>query len=261
MRFTICLMMSIFLLPIPAFSQSTSPTPQTVQQGMLWLQGFSTLKKDNRSRWSFPLEIQIRRAEMGGTWQQLMPRGLALYKINDRVSAGGGLAFINTWRYGKQPFAAEFPEYRIFEQLSINHKSWDEQQRFDHRVRLEQRFVRRINAATGQLLDEYNYTNRIRYLGGITVPLNEGGDTWRQKKGDWILYANDEIFFSFGKNVANNTFDQNRAAVGVGYYSSANTNFRVGYLHQYLQKGNGVQFESNHVLTLTLTRNFTFGDR
>jgi hypothetical protein len=261
MRFTICLTMGILLSPIAAFSQTASPAPQTVQQGMLWLQGFSTLKADNHSRWSFPLETQIRRAEMGATWQQFLVRGLALYKINDSVSAGGGVAFVETWRYGKQPFAADFPEYRAFQQLNISHKTWDEKQRFDQRVRLEQRFVRRINPATGQLLDEYNYTNRIRYLGGITVPLNEGGDTWRQKKGDWILYANNEIFFNFGKNVANNTFDQNRAWVGIGYYSSANTNFRVGYLYQYLQKGNGVQFESNHVLTLTLTRNFSFGNR
>jgi hypothetical protein len=244
------------LVPILTFGQSSPPT-QTDQQSLIWLQGFSTVKLDSKSRWSFPLEIQIRRAETGATWQQFQFRGTVLFKANDRVSLGGGYSYINTWPYGAQPVATEFPEHRLYEQLSINHKSLPKEHRFDHRLRLEQRYVRRINNATRQLLDEYNYTNRFRYQGGITVPLNKGGDPWHQKKDDWIFYANNELFFNFGENVQRNKFDQNRVAAGIGYYLSPNSNFRVGYLHQYIQKGDGVRFDSNHIITLGLTYNFT----
>jgi hypothetical protein len=247
-------LVSILLFPMLSFAQA--PPNQTAQQGMIWLQGFSTLKFGNDSRWSHTLESQIRRAEFGATWQQFIFRGLTLYKHSDRVSYGGGYAFVETWPYGTFPAAGKFPEQRLFEQLSLNHRSWADNHRFDQRVRLEQRWVRSVDA-TGQP-GPYSYTNRVRYLGGVTIPLNEGADVWSLKKGDWIFYANDEIFFNFGRNVQNNTADQNRAAAGLGYYYSPNTNARVGYLYQYIQKGNGFQFESNHVLTITLTRNISF---
>lgn len=263
MRSIICVM-CVFLFPVLTFGQTTPPN-QTAQQGQIWFQGFSTIKfkyidegKEKESRWRVPLEIQIRRAETGATWQQFQLRATVLFKANDRVTLGGGYSYINTWPYGEQPVATEFPEHRLFEQLSINHKiNAKTTPRIDHRLRLEQRYVRRINAATRQLLDEYNYTNRFRYQGGVTLPLSKGVDVWHPKKSDWVFYANDELFFNFGENVQRNKFDQNRVAAGIGYYFSKDSHFRAGYLHQYIQKGDGVRFESNHTITLTYTHDFT----
>lgn len=246
------IVISILLFPVSALGQTPSPPSETAHQSLVWLQGFSTAKLNDR--WSFPLEIQIRRAETGATWQQFQFRGAVLFKANDHITLGGGYSYINTWPYGEQPVATEFPEHRLYEQLNIRHKV--ESVPVEHRLRLEQRYVRRIDAASRRLLDEYNYTNRFRYQGGITIPIADT-DPSKVERGDKFFFANDEIFFNFGENVLRNKFDQNRVAAGIGYHFSPDSNFRVGYLHQYIQKGNGFQFESNHIITLSLTYNFS----
>lgn len=247
MRSVICVI-CVLLVPISTFSQ----TKQTAQQNNIWFQGFSTIRLGDR--WSVPLEVQIRRADSGAIWQQVQFRTTVLYRANRYVTVGGGYAYTYTWPYGEQPIAAKTPEHRAFEQMNIRHRV--KSIPVDHRLRLEQRYTRRVDPISRELLDEFNYTNRFRYQGGITIPIKRQ-DKSRTSSGDVFLFANDELFFNFGENVQRNKFDQNRVAAGVGYRLSPDSNFRVGYLHQYSQKSDGVRFESNHTITLSLTYNFS----
>lgn len=240
-------LMGLFLCPIAAYGQ-------TVQQQHVWIQGFSNIKLT--PHWELASELQIRRAGWGMDWQQIMPRVAVIYNLNKKVSVGAGYGFVETYAYGEQPVATKFPEHRIFQQAII--KVPIKKITTEHRFRLEQRYLRAIDTANRRLLDHYIYTNRVRYRGGVTVPIKRA-EPGRNGlgKGDTYFYTNNEVFFNFGKNVLNNVFDQNRAAAGIGYYFAPTGQMQIGYLHQYLQKGDGVRHESNHTLTLSFTYNFS----
>lgn len=252
----ICLV-GLFFIPILSFGvygQTVSPPATTVHQQHLWLQGFSTIKL--RPRWELMSEIQIRRGDLGGDWQVLLLRFGPMYEINRNLSVGGGYAYIDTWPYGKQPVAVKFPEHRIWQQALVKHRI--KKVGVDHRLRLEQRYLRAIDSGNRRLLDHYIFSNRVRYRGGVQVPVKRRDESRPALgKGDTFLYANSEIFFNFGKNVLSNVFDQNRAAAGVGHYFSKSGLVQMGYLHQYIQKGDGIRYESNHTLTLAFTYNFS----
>jgi hypothetical protein len=239
--------LGLFLFPIAAFGQ-------TVQQQHVWIQGFSNIKLS--PQWEVFTEIQARRADWGTDWQQFMVRGGILYNVNKRLSVGAGYGFIDTYAYGEQPVAARFPEHRIFQQATL--KVPIKKVATEHRVRLEQRYLRAIDTVNRRLLDHYIYTNRVRYRSQATIPIRRV-DPGRSGpgKGDAFFFANNEIFFNFGKNVLRNVLDQNRASAGIGYHFGPTGTMQVGYLHQYLQKGDGVRYESNHTLVMSFTYNFS----
>ena len=71
-------------------------------------------------------------------------------------------------------------------------------------------------------------------------------------RGEPYLAASDEIFVGFGRHVQLNVLDQNRAYAGVRYQAGTHTRVELGYLNQWVLRGNGREMESNHTLQLTL---------
>ncbi|MBD0321129.1 MAG: DUF2490 domain-containing protein, partial [Gemmatimonadetes bacterium] len=90
------------------------------------------------------------------------------------------------------------------------------------------------------------YANRARYMARATLPLR------REPRGAPYLYAANELFVSFGENVQLNRLDQNRLMMGVGVPLASVLRAELGYLNQYIVKGNGREFERNHTVQLTL---------
>ena len=242
----------LLFLSLSALGQTT-PERSTVQQSHLWLQAFSTIRLDER--WSVPVEAQVRRAQTGLTWQGLLVRGALMRDINEKVAVGGGYGHQVSWIYG--PFAplAKFGEHRTYQQVIIKSKVGSTP--LEHRLRLEQRWIQRVDSSRRIALDEHFFQNRLRYRAGISVPLryDEKG-TGKAREPETFLFLNDEVMLSFGKAVDRNEFDQNRFAVGIGQ-KLGNVILQSGYLHQYLKRANGYQFESNHTLTLSVTYNIS----
>lgn len=240
----------LLLMPFAIYGQ-TAPAKVTAQQSFLWLQAFSSVKFKNG--WSVPLEAQLRRADTGLTWQALLARAALVREVNKHVAVGGGFGIQVTWPYGAFPAATRFHENRTFEQVVVK---WEARSTgFENRLRLEQRWVEKVDPIARKVLDAHTYTNRLRYKSGVTIPLRRVDPSKSGLgDGDTFLFVNDEIAFNFGKNVQKNTFDQNRFAVGIGHHFSKLI-FQGGYLHQYIQRSDGVRFESNHAITLSLTYN------
>lgn len=232
-------------------SGQTSSEKVTAQQSNFWLQASSTIRLDKH--WSVPVEFHFRRAHTGLTWQGLLIRGALVRDINEHVAVGAGYGHVNSWPYGQFSPLAKFGEHRIYEHVLIKYKLGES--RFEQRIRLEQRWIQKVDSAKRVALDEHFFQNRIRYRPGISVPLRAD-----QKKPDGepetFFYLNDEILFNFGHNVERNDFDQNRFAVGIGQKLGKGT-LQAGYLHQYLQRADGRRFESNHTLTLSFTYNIS----
>ena len=225
----------------------------TVDQGHVWF----TYSGEHPLRCGSPtallLEAQARRAELGETWQQRVVRAGVTRALGTGVRVGGGYAHVTTHAYGELPVAADFPEHRAWQQLSLSHGVG--RVGMAHRYRLEQRWVGRTgtDAADPERVTEWRYTNRARYMARGTLPLR------RQPQGAPYLFAANEVFVSFGGNVQMNRLDQNRLSLGVGVPLAPVLRVEVGYLNQYIVKANGREFERNHTVHLILASSAPLG--
>jgi hypothetical protein len=190
-------------------------------------------------KWGVHLEGQYRRHDVVSNWQQLLLRPGVNYKASENVMLTGGYAFINTHRYGEFPAAARFPEHRIFQQAVLKHGVG--KAGLSHRYRLEQRYIGEsfINDGGDPEVRRWRYENRFRYMLRGVIPFGES---------DYYLAAYDEFMVNFGKNVASNVFDQNRAYLALGRKMGAPGNLELGYMHQMVQQRNGRVLESNHTV-------------
>ncbi|WP_153800234.1 DUF2490 domain-containing protein [Foetidibacter luteolus] len=172
------------------------------------------------------IEYQWRREDFISNWQQSLSRIGLTYKINSQVSVQAGYGWIVTYPYGKYSLAAvpkDFPEHRIYEQLQVTTPVG--KTTLSHRLRLEQRWLGRLNSIQSEKPDSWIFLNRFRYMPRLDVPLNDKLYT--------ALY--DEIFIGFGKNVGENVFDQNRVALLLGYRFSKAVRAEAGFLNQTVQ--------------------------
>lgn len=225
LRFT-TLLLICFICHTPAPAQRLKD-PNTIG----WYSTFNTIHISNRT--SLWIEYQWRRENFIKDWQQSLARTGIQYHFKNGLSALLGYGYIITYPYGDYP-AGQYtiPEHRIFEQLIWN----DAISRvgLNHRMRLEQRFVGKVNqAATVYDVSDWTYMNRFRYQLRATIPINK--KTMVDKT--WYAATFDEIFIGFGKNVNQNIFDQNRIGLLAGYQFNKTFRLEGGYFNQIVQQG------------------------
>ena len=206
-------------------------------------------------KWGIHLEAQLRRNDFISKPQQLLLRTGINYYFNNQVFVTAGYCFVETYPYGEFPAKVAFPENRLWEQLQI--KTQLKRVEWVSRFRLEQRFSNLPVINTTQSIYEPGdavYTNRFRLLNRFSKPFK--GETIVDKS----LYATvyDEFFINFGKNVAANFLDQNRAYAGIGYKIPVVGKLEVGYMYQTIFKGDGVKIENNHTIQIGLSSNINF---
>ena len=206
-----------------------------------------------KTRWGIHLEGQWRRTELGLKWQQLLLRPGVNFQLTKKVALTGGYGFIQTHRYGDFPAAAAFPEHRFFEQATITQRVWKLD--FQNRLRFEQRNIGVMTRQADGAFDRtgWRYENRFRYMLRTNIPLPVAGG----KKYYLGLY--DEVMFNYGKNVAFNVFDQNRAYIALGRNLPKATRLEVGFMEQTIQHRDGRVFEHNHTLQIAIYSRLPFG--
>jgi hypothetical protein len=109
------------------------------------------------------------------------------------------------------------------------------------RVRNEQRWKQVVegDVATGRT----TFSDRVRYLVSITVPVSAN------PKLPSLAFA-DEIAVQFGREVAPNTFDQNRAFLGLKHALDRSWSFDLGYMLVHQKKAGGYRYDVDHTLRL-----------
>jgi hypothetical protein len=194
-------------------------------------------------KWSLHTNVQYRRYQMAGKIQQYAARIGLNFDLSPRVICGAGYQHAYSYPYGDYPAADNVPEHRLYQQLVL--KGGEGRVAFSHRYRLEQRWVTLPGAARA------THTNRMRYQVKAVVPL--AGKTIAANT--LYLAASDEMMVNFGRQVARNVFDQNRAALSLGYKFSPAAALEAGYLHQLAAQRNGRIFEYNHILQVSYIHN------
>jgi Protein of unknown function (DUF2490) len=202
--------------------------------------------------WGIHTEYQWRREDFYSHWQQSLLRLGVDYYSKNKFQYTAGYGWIKSFLYGDQPIGHETNEHRIWEQFQYKTKfPYGE---IVHRYRLEQRFIENwVKDAQGVYAkDGYLYRNRFRYRFLVNIPLN------KREMGPKTLFltAYDEVFLGFGKGIAKNILDQNRANFGIGWMQSPALSFQIGYLNQFVVKTDAIKMERNHTLNIGFTYNF-----
>lgn len=202
-------------------------------------------------------EYQWRRNNIISDKQQHLLRVGLNYQINTKVQLRVGYANIETFAYGDIPInglGKDFTERRLYQMATVNDKVSSFE--LSHRFMLEQRWNGRYSNANLAKEDSYVYTNRIRYMFRIQMPLK--GKSIENKTPYLAIY--DEVFLGFGENVGENVFDQNRIGVLLGYRVSPTVRLEVGYLNQIIQLGRELGdrnvFQYNNGLLVNTIFNF-----
>ncbi|MBT8280913.1 MAG: DUF2490 domain-containing protein [Muriicola sp.] len=160
-------------------------------------------------------EAQFRYYETGGNFNQLLLRTGLNYHINSNAIATLGYAYIGTDNTFEEIVnEVDFKENRIFQQFILRNKVGEFL--FEHRYRLEQRFI-----DFGSFTDTQH---RARYRLQLTLPLTD----------TFFLNAYDEVFL----NLQDDIFGQNRLYFAFGINITENSNLQIGYLKNHFDQIN-----------------------
>ncbi len=240
MKRKVCLLLVVTCLTSVS---AQTPTKITADNNNVWLNyvGDHPL---GEGPWGLHLELQNRRSDWGGDWQQVLFRPGINYQYSPSVRFSAGYAYVHTFPNGEYPAAADFPEHRAWEQVTQKFQflGLDWQQR----LRLEQRWIGEVGLddnGDSELLD-WRAENRGRYMLRTEIPLTD------DKKNYVAIW--DEVFLNFGGNVLGNTFDQNRAFVGYGRKLGDFLRLETGYMEQTVQRRGGLFQENDHTIAVWL---------
>lgn len=215
-----------------------------VEQELLWLQLFHEQRVGGGV--SLLGEVQLRRADLAGrTPQQLLARTGVLYAVTPQLGVGLGYAYAGTSVYGDLPAPRPFPEHRLWQQLTLAQTTGAV--RWSQRFRVEQRWIGRVDAATGELA-EYLFRQRFRPLLRANVDLPRLGIPAPRL----YLTAWDELFVVAGETTDGQVFDQNRLALQLGVRFGPRVRAELGVLQQLVQRGGSRSVEDNRVVVLSV---------
>ncbi len=209
----------------PAVAQKVTTT-----EGQVWLGYFNQTRLSQR--WGLWLEGQVRtREDYFSKISAVLPRAGLTYYLNDHAKLTAGYAYL--------PEIEGFstPEHRPWQQLQW-HTSYP-RLRLMQWVRLEERFRKKaVTLQPGE--DKYSFNYRARYNFLLNTPL--GARAF--EPGTVSLVVNDEVMLNFGKEIVQNTFDQNRLFLGFHYHINRHNTLQFGYLNvfQQLPAGNRYRY-------------------
>jgi hypothetical protein len=239
-------LIGFFLLPFISKAQNDRIKDDNT---IAWAQLFGTVKLNNK--WDALFEYQWRRLDGLKYWQQSLLRTGIQHRLNNQVSFAVGYAWIETFPYGDYPIAANgtFPEHRIHEQVQLRNTFG--KLSINQRLRIEQRWIGRVQANTNRKIEDWIYSNRFRHLVRLQYPLMDNNKLYSA--------VADEVFISAGKNVGANVFDQNRIMLILGSKLSNQLSLEAGFINQTLFQGRRVNgntiVQNNNGATLALIVN------
>lgn len=214
---------------------------QTQSQHSGWFALFNSTKFTGK--WGMHLDVQVRSVDQLDGIRNLLVRPGITYYINKDNSATVGYCLVNTYTHLDGTSNTTLTENRIWEQYAFNHKLL--RLSFNHRLRLEQRFIEGAN-------DEI-FSQRIRYYFRGILPLQRVEKAFTN--GFYAAFQN-EVFLNLQhKALLNNSvFDQNRAYAAIGYRFSKMVDVEAGYMNQAVHGAHNNTV--NNIAQLGLTTRF-----
>lgn len=214
------------LLSLGHLAQAQNPRISDPNQ-IGWFAANATFRFSDK--WSSTIEFQWRRDDWVRYGQQNLYRGSINYQVHPAVSLRAGYAFAETFPYGEPTIQAAgktFPEHRSFQQAFITQPVG--RLVLQHRFMLEQRWIGRFTNGAANRADDYQYINRLRYMGRLQAPLQKPA----ANGAHWYGAIWDEVMVNFGEEVQHNVFDQNRTSAVIGRQFSPHARIEGGCCFQ-----------------------------
>jgi hypothetical protein len=201
-----------------------------------------------KSQWSLSSEVHLRRAHGLQYWQGILLRPAVYYRLENGVQLGMGYTYISSYPSYGQVGAIRKPGHNFFEHLAFSQQIGSV--RLQHRYRLEHRWVSyvRPNGDGSTEVAGMNYKQRFRYRLRAHLPL--------ASKDRWFVVLFDELWLNMEHGALPVNFNQNWLFIGLEYRVSKEGNIQLGFLDQYLSKGDGVHYEHNPTLQTTFCYQF-----
>lgn len=225
-----CSLLFIFLQQFHLSAQTKSKEINVQTQS--WVSVNSTIRLSKK--FGIIADLHVRRNNFFADPDFYFARTGISYWINEQVTAvlGYGQMWVapaNTnWHHYAQ-------EHRIYQQLQMI--STIGKISLLNRMRNEQRWQEKI--ANDKVTHNYKFTDRVRYLLALTIPV------FKNPHYPSIVLS-DEIAIQSGKEIVYNTFDQNRAFVGFKQTDCKDLNFDLGYMVVTQEKSSGYQYDKNN---------------
>lgn len=229
-----------FLLILSTLFVSNSVSAQTTRevnhQSQSWFSVNTVGQLSNR--WSLLADVHIRRTNFLAKSNFEFLRTGVQYGFDKNFSVA--LGYVHMWLHPSNPgWKTICNETWIYQQALLVSKYRNVG--IVHRLRNEQRWQQKISGDkyTGQ----HRFSDRVCYLLSLNIPV------FKNPKLP-TFNISDEILIQAGKEVVNNTFDQNRFFVGIRQKVTKNLSFDTGYMIVYQQRASGYQFDYNNTYRL-----------
>lgn len=235
MKFTYTLL--LFLAGLFSIAQTKKNVDH---QNLLWIRYYNQLIINNK--WSLYSEFDNRIFVNPAAKNLCEFRVQGRYKINDKIDVGTGFAYFSvSTQDPKITYDFNIPEYRG--QQDIIWKQDIGKIKLLQRFQVEERFF--CNANKEGLHPGTTFFLRFRY--------RFQGEYSFWKKENQLLKAifYDELMINTGKNVVNNTFDQNRIYAALHYGMNKNIALELGYLKSFQQRASGVDYFNRDIIRFT----------
>ncbi|TRX20659.1 DUF2490 domain-containing protein [Flavobacterium franklandianum] len=210
-------------------------------QSLLWTRYYNILNITNK--WSLHSEFD-NRVFLNSFEQNLyVIRIQGRYKINPEIEIGAGYVYFSVATQDPEvTYGFNVPEYRGQQDLTWKkeHGKFTLNQRF----KVEERFFH--NANKEGLLPGTTFFWRFRYR------LQGEYSFWKKENQYLKAIINDELMINGGKNVAKNTFDQNRIYAALQFGVNKNIALELGYLKSFQQRASGVDYFNRDIIRFTL---------
>ncbi len=242
-KFEIALMKTIKLLffLFVCFISRAQTEKNVEHQNLLWFRYYNILSVTEK--WSVHTEFD-NRIFINPTKENIYVfRIQGRYKINKNFEIGAGYAHFKVFTQNPEiSYNFQVPEYRaqqdiVWKQIFNNFSLYQ-------RFQVEERFIH--NANKTELLPGTTFYWRFRYR------LHGEYTFWKKDKQYLKAIASDEIMINAGKNVAHNTFDQNRFYTAFQYGLNKNIALELGYLNSFQQRASGVDYYDRDILRFSL---------
>lgn len=209
-------------------------------QSLLWTRYYNQLSINDK--WSLHSEFD-NRIFINPVEQNLYEfRVQGRYKINKELELGIGYAYFSV--------ATQVPEvtydFRIPENRGQQDITWKKDLgnfTLNQRFQVEERFFHNANKV--ELLAGTTFFWRFRYR------LQGEYSFWKKEKQYLKAIVYDELMINAGKNIVNNTFDQNRIYVALQYGVNKNIALELGYLNSFQQRASGVDYFDRDIIRFT----------
>jgi hypothetical protein len=209
-------------------------------QSLLWTRYYNQLIINNK--WSLHSEFD-NRIFLNPVEQNLYEfRVQGRYKINKDFELGAGFAYFSVASQVPE-ITTDFnlPEYRG--QQDISWKQDIGKITLTQRFQVEERFFH--NANKDGLVPGTTFFWRFRYR------IQGEYSFWKKETQFLKAILSDELMINGGKNVVNNTFDQNRIYAALHYGINKNIALELGYLNSFQQRASGVDYFDRDIIRFT----------